>query len=209
MQPHAGQPVATAGARLEDADTAMILVHGRGATSASILTLADALERPHVAYLAPQAAGQTWYPYSFLAPIADNEPGLSSALTMLADLVEKVTSKVTAQRTLVLGFSQGACLTLEFVARHPARYGGVIGLTGGLIGPPGTPRDYDGTFAGAPVFLGASDPDPHVPWRRIEETAGVLRGMGAEVTLRRYPGMAHIVNDDELAAVRRMVDAVA
>lgn len=209
MQPNAGQPVSTAGARLDEADAAMVLVHGRGATAASILTLADALGRPHVAYLAPQAAGNTWYPYSFLAPIADNEPGLSSALAVLVGLVEEVTAEVSTSRTILLGFSQGACLTLEFAARHPAGYGGVVGLTGGLIGPTGTPRDYSGSFGGAPVFLGASDPDPHVPWERVEETAGVLRGMGADVTLRRYPGMGHTVNDDELAAVRRMVDAVA
>jgi predicted esterase len=187
----------------------MILVHGRGATAESILQLARELDRPDFAYLAPQAAGHTWYPHSFLAPIEENQPWLSSALGLLASAVERVLGAgIPAERLLLLGFSQGACLTLEYTARHARRYGGVAGLTGGLIGPDGTPRDYPGSLAATPVFLGASDPDPHVPRARVEETADVLAGMGARVTTRLYPGMPHTVNQDELDHVRAMMDAV-
>jgi predicted esterase len=207
--PHRGQRVATAGRPLDGAGAAMILVHGRGATAESILQLARELDRPDFAYLAPQAAGHTWYPHSFLAPIEENQPWLSSALGLLASAVERVLGAgIPVERLLLLGFSQGACLTLEFTARHARRYGGVAGLTGGLIGPDGTPRDYPGSLAATPVFLGASDPDPHVPRARVEETADVLAGMGARVTTRLYPGMPHTVNQDELDHVRAMMDAV-
>ena len=206
--PHRGQPLARAGRPLAEARTAMILLHGRGATASGILELGRELGRDTVAYLAPQAAGGTWYPLSFLAPIEQNEPGLSSGLRALSDAVARVEETgIPAERILLLGFSQGACLTSEFTARHPRRWGGVAILTGGVIGPPGTPREYPGSLEGTPIFLGSSDPDPHVPWARVDETAEIFRGMGAEVTLRRYPGMPHTVNAEELDHVRRLLDA--
>lgn len=200
--PHVGQPVLVAGCPEDEATAAAILVHGRGASARDILTLARELSQPELAYLAPQAAGSTWYPRSFLAPIELNEPGLSSGLSVLAGLVDRLAAGgIPAERTLLVGFSQGACLTLEFVARNAQRYGGVAGLTGGLIGPPGTPRDYRGSLAGTPMFLGSGDPDPHVPWERAQESAEVFTTLGAEVELRHYPGMAHTISADEIEAV--------
>jgi predicted esterase len=184
----------------------MVMVHGRGATADSILTLAPALNAPDFAFLAPQASGNTWYPQSFLAPIQNNEPGISSGMQAITDALARVTAAgVPLERTILLGFSQGACLTLEFAARHARRYGGVVGLTGGLIGPDRTPRTYAGSLAGTPVFLGCSDVDPHIPVERVQETAAVMRALGGEVTMRLYPGMGHLVNDDEINAVRKMM----
>jgi predicted esterase len=203
---HGDQPVVAAGRPLADASAAMILVHGRGASAESILTLADELDRPDLAYLAPQAAGSTWYDYSFLAPLDQNEPGLSSALARLGELVEHIESEgVPAERIVLLGFSQGACLSLEFAARNPRRYGGVVALSGGLIGPPGTPRDYPGSLAETPVFLGCSDRDPHIPLQRVKESTQVLQRMGADVTERIYPALGHMVNDDELDFIRELL----
>ena len=183
-----------------------MLVHGRGASAESILTLAEELQVEGLAALAPQAAGQSWYPYSFLAPLAANQPYLDSALRRLESIVAELLARdVPGERIALLGFSQGACLTLEFTARHPRRYGAVMGLTGGLIGPPGTPRDYVGSLDGTPVFLGTSDPDPHVPFERVRETGTVLARMGAGVELRRYPGMPHTINEDELDACRALL----
>ena len=207
--PHGGQRILAAGAPLAEARAAMVLVHGRGATAESILQLAEELDRPGFAYLAPQAAGFTWYPYSFLAPIQQNEPYLGSALALVGAVVDHVIGAgVPAERLMLLGFSQGACLTLEFVARNARRYGGVAALTGGLIGPDGTPRDYPGSLEGTPVFIGSSDPDPHIPVSRVHESARVLEGMGGAVTTRIYPRMGHTVNEDELERVRAMMDRV-
>ena len=207
--PHRVQPVLGAGSALGEAGAAMILVHGRGAPAESILQLGAALERPGFALLAPQAAGYTWYPNSFLAPIEQNEPYLASALRLLGSVVDHVTSAgLPAERLMILGFSQGACLTLEFTARNPRRYGGVVALTGGLIGPDDAPRDYPGALEDTPVFIGTSDPDPHVPVERVETSRHVLENMGARVTTRVYPGMGHTVNDDELEHVRAMMDVV-
>jgi predicted esterase len=204
--PHRGQPVLAAGRSLEEAEAAMVMVHGRGATAEDILSLAGELGRPELAYVAPQAAGYTWYPYSFMAPMEQNEPGLSSGLEVLGDLVRHLEAQgIPAERTVLLGFSQGACLTLEYAARNAKRYGGVVALSGGLIGPPDTPRDYAGSFAGTPVFLGCSDRDPHIPKARVDESAEVFRRMGAEVTERIYPAMGHTVNEDELSFVRDLV----
>jgi predicted esterase len=208
--PHQGQPVVTAGASLEEATAAMILVHGRGASAANILTLAEELDRPDVAYLAPQAANSTWYPHSFLAPTAQNEPGLSSALAVLDELAAWVTENgVPAERLVLLGFSQGACLALTYAARWPRPYGGVVGLSGGLIGPPGTTWPDEGSLAGTPVFLGCSDVDPHIPEERVRETAVHFRRREAEVTLRLYPGMGHLVNQDEMDFVRGLMVELA
>jgi len=207
--PHQGQPLAAAGRPLGEAAAAMVMVHGRGATAESILELARELRHPDLAYLAPQAAGTTWYPYSFLAPLERNEPYLSSGLARLGEVLELLRSAgIPPERTILLGFSQGACLALEFAARNARRYGGVVGLSGGLIGPPGTPRSYAGSFAGTPVFLGCSDRDPHVPRERVDETAEVLRRMDANVTERIYPALGHTVNADELEQVRAMVAGV-
>ena len=211
---HGGQPVLAAGRPLEEAAGAVIMVHGRGGSAEDILSLAGELERrglpEGLAYVAPQAAGHTWYPYSFMAPMERNEPGLSSALALLGDLVEHLESEgVPAERIVLLGFSQGACLSLEFAARNARRFGGVVALSGGLIGPPGTPRDYEGDFAATPVFLGCSDIDPHIPKERVDESAEVLRRMGAEVTERIYPGMGHTVNEDELDFVRQLLAGLA
>jgi predicted esterase len=210
LGPHAGQLILTAGPPPESAACTLVLVHGRGASAESILTLAEELRVEGLAALAPQAAGQSWYPHSFLAPLAANQPYLDSALRRLESIVAELLARdVPGERIALLGFSQGACLTLEFTARHPRRYGAVMGLTGGLIGPPGTPRDYAGSLDGTPVFLGTSDPDPHVPFERVRETGTVLARMGAGVELRRYPGMPHTINEDELDACRALLRRLA
>ena len=207
--PHANQPVVTAGPAPEEAAATLVLVHGRGASAESMISLYDALALPTVAALAPQAAGSVWYPYSFLAPLDMNQPFLDSALRRLDGLVEDLRAHgVPSEKIALLGFSQGACLSVEFAARHPRRYGAVMALTGGLIGPPGTPREYPGSLAGTPVFLGSSDPDPHVPFPRVLETKEVLTRMGAAVELRRYPNMAHTVNDEELQICRTLLQRV-
>lgn len=204
--PHANQPVLRRGPAPADARLAAILVHGRGASAEDILSLADQLMLPDVAWLAPQAAGSTWYPYSFLAPIAQNEPGITSALNKMATIINALEREgVAPNRIALLGFSQGACLSLEFAARHAQRYAAVAGLSGGLIGPPGTPRDYADAMDGTPVFLGCSDIDPHIPLARVHESAEVFRRLGAVVDERIYPGMGHLVNRDELEAVRALL----
>jgi predicted esterase len=207
--PHEGQPVLHAGEPLERARGAMILVHGRGASAADIMTIAAEVMFPGVAYMAPQAAGSAWYPYPFTAPLEANEPYLSSALEVLSSLVAKAEAAVPASRLVLLGFSQGACLALEFAARHAQGYGAVVGLSGGLIGPDDTPRDYPGDFGRTPVFLGCSDVDPHIPKERVIEAGQVFERMGADVTVRLYPGMAHTVSPDEIEAVRALVKRVA
>ncbi|MDB6110866.1 MAG: hypothetical protein JWR69_2616 [Pedosphaera sp.] len=207
--PHANQPVLTAGPAPEKADATILLLHGRGGSAENILSLYDELAAKNFAALAPQAAGNSWYPNSFLAPLDTNQPYLDSALARIESLVaDLLTRGIPGERIAFLGFSQGACLTSEFVARHPRRYGAVIALTGGLIGPPGTPRNYQGSLAGTPVFLGTSDPDPHVPFERVKETETVLTRLGAVVELRRYPGMPHTINDDELAVCRKLLQRV-
>jgi predicted esterase len=208
--PHLGMPVRSAGVPLEQARAAVILLHGRGASAHSILSLADHFRQPHAAYLAPEAAGNSWYPYSFLAPIQNNEPYLSSALAAVEELLATlIRSGTPPARTLILGFSQGACLACEFVARHAQRYGGLAGLSGGLIGPPETPREYPGSLDGTPVFLGCSDIDPHIPLDRVHETAQTLRQLRGEVTENIYPGMGHTINDDEIRHVAQMLQALS
>jgi len=210
VKPHAGQPLASAGAPLGQSAVALILVHGRNAAPANILSLLPALARPDLTYLAPAAAGGTWYPLSFMAEKEQNEPGISSGLWVLDQLVQHVVrSGVRKDRIVLLGFSQGACLTAEFAASHADRYGGVVLYSGGLIGPPGTAWDYPGSFDGTPVFLGCSDVDAHVPKTRVDESAAVFRRMGATVTERIYPGMGHLVNEEEIAFTRTLLDEIS
>jgi phospholipase/carboxylesterase len=198
--------VLTSGAPLDRARAAVVLLHGRGGTAEDILSLADALEAPDLAWVAPQAPGHTWYPLSFLAPIAQNEPALSRALATVGSVVGSIAQAgAPAERTVLMGFSQGGCLVLEYAARNARRYGAIVGLSAGLIGPPDTPRDYRGSLAATPVFLGCSDVDGHIPLWRVQESTRVLLALGAEVTERIYPGMGHTINDDEIAHVRRML----
>lgn len=206
QDPHRDQPVLKAGPTPEHARLTAICIHGRGASAHDILDLAHEFAADDVAYLAPQAADNTWYPYSFLQPIATNEPGLTSGLRKIESLIRTLEGEsATRDRIVLLGFSQGACLALEFAARHATRYAAVIGLSGGVIGPPGTPRDYKGTMNGTPVFLACSDIDPHIPIGRVHETAEVFRVLGAVVDERIYPGMGHLVNTDEIAAVSALL----
>lgn len=209
--PHGGQPVLTAGAPAAKARAAVLLVHGRGASAPDILTLADEFGIPDVAYWAPQAAANTWYPYRFLEPLAKNEPWLSSALAKVGAVLGQIAAAgVPPEKTVLMGFSQGACLATEFGARNAKRYGGLVGLSGGLIGPDGTPRAYAGSLAGTPVFLGCSDVDPHIPAARVAHSAEVLGALGGAVTQRLYPNLAHTVNHDEVRWVQGLLaDLVA
>jgi predicted esterase len=208
--PHQGQPLVWAGRKPEEAAAAMVMVHGRGATAESLLELRREWGRPEFAYVAPQATEHSWYPYRFLAPIEDNEPWLSSGLARIGEvLAELQAAGIPPERTVLLGFSQGACLSLEFAARNARRYGAVVGLSGAVIGPPRGPRAYLrpplSSLAGTPVFLGCSDRDPHIPRESVDESAVVLRQLGAEVTERIYPALGHTVNADEVAFVRDLL----
>ena len=205
--PHHGQPVVVAGAPLATARAVGVLLHGRGATALSILDLGDAINRADVAWLAPQARGNTWYPNRFVAPIESNEPWLTSALAAVVDVVAQVEEAGAARsRVVLVGFSQGACLAIESLIRTPGIAAGVAGLSGGLIGPPGTVWPEAGRLDGVPVFLGCSDVDFHIPKERVLESADVLRARGAEVTAILYPGMDHTVNDEEIGHVRALFD---
>lgn len=207
--PHRGQTIVQIGQPLGTAQGVVVMVHGRGATAAGILSLAAEFGRPDLTYLAPQAAGNTWYPYSFLSPLSQNEPYLSSALAALESTLQIVADAGIPQvHTLLLGFSQGACLALEFAARHGGQFGGLVGLSGGLIGPPGTPRDYQSRLDQTPVFLGCSDIDAHIPVARVHETTQVLTALGAVVTERIYPGMGHTVNADEITQITALLDTL-
>jgi predicted esterase len=204
--PHDGLEVLAAGLPLSEAAVAMIMIHGRGASAAGILALADEFGRDDMACLAPQAVGNMWYPHTFLAPLERNQPWLDSALAAVRVLARYVEAAGhPAERTVLLGFSQGACLASEFVARNARRYGGIVALSGGLIGPPGLERAYDGALDGTPAFIGCSDADPHIPVERVRETAVVLDDLGAVVDLRLYPRMPHTVNQNEVIAVRDLL----
>ena len=209
IPPHGSAPLVRAGPPPSAAHGRLIMVHGRGATADGIASMAvplRALDRWSV--VAPQATGNTWYPFSFLAPMEQNEPGITSGIALIESLVSAALAEgFPSDRIALMGFSQGACLTLEFVARHPRRYAAVLGYSGGLIGPPGTPRNYAGALDGTPVFLGCSDVDSHVPAERVRETADVLTRMGATVDMRLYPGMGHLVNDEEIEVGRGLLGA--
>jgi phospholipase/carboxylesterase len=207
--PHANQPVMHTGAPLESAKAVMIMIHGRGAAPRDILPLGANIDRPGMAYVAPAAAGGAWYPLPFIAPREQNEPWLGSALGVIESLVlDLIKQGFPSHKMLLLGFSQGACLASEFSIRHPRRYGGVLALSGGLIGAPGTKWDDVTTTAlkGTPVFLGCSDIDSHIPKERVIESDAVFTRLGARVTRKLYPGMGHAVNDDEIQNVQAVVD---
>lgn len=212
--PHGGMPVASTGVPLTAASAALILVHGRGGSADDILTLGPLLGQgvagaDRLAILAPQARGNSWYPFSFLAPMERNEPGISSGIAAIGSLIAAAAAAgIPRERMILGGFSQGACLSMEYAARHATRYGGLLAFSGGLIGPPGTPRDYAGSLAGTPVFLGCSDVDPHIPAERVEETAAVLGGLGGQVDRRFYPGMGHTINEEEVEAAREILRGV-
>ncbi len=207
--PHAGQPILTAGAPRGAADAALVLLHGRGATANGILDLGHELDRSGVALVAPQAARSRWYPYSFSAPLEQNQPHLDSALRAVGDAGEVANDAgVPRDRVVVLGFSQGACLGSEWAIRNPARYGGVVALSGGLVGPEGTTWPQNGSFEGTPAFFGCDEDDPHVPIERVRESAAAFRERGADVTERRYEGVGHTVTDDEVAWVRGLIDGL-
>ena len=207
--PHQGQPIRMAGESVSRARAALLMLHGRGARAEDMLSLVTELDQPGFAYIAPQAAGDTWYPDRFLAPLERNEPWLSSAFAFVRAVLEEVTrAGIPYEQVILLGFSQGACLALEFAARNARRYGGVVGWSGALIGPEDAPREYKGSLAGTPVFLGCSDVDFHVPKERVHDTRQVLTRLGANVTERLYPGMGHTVNQDELDFVRGMMQGL-
>ena len=204
-----GQELLTAGKALDEAQSAIILIHGRGASAYDILELGYYLAPAEMAQLAPQAANSAWYPYSFLYPLAQNEPGLSSALQVITDLVAQVEEAgIPAEKIIIGGFSQGACLVSEFAARNARRYGGLLIFSGGLIGPPGTQRNYHGSLASTPIFVGCSNVDFHIPLQRVEETAVVLADLGGAVTKKIYPNMGHTINQDEIDQARKIVAQV-
>jgi phospholipase/carboxylesterase len=204
--PHHDSPVLQFGEPLEEAAGAVILLHGRGGSAEDILSLAGDFNFPSLAYLAPQAAANSWYPNSFLAPIAQNEPWLTSALHKVQTTIEMANARgIPANRIVIGGFSQGACLSTEFVARHPQRYAGLIAFTGGLIGPPGADLTHTGDLSGTPVFLGSGDPDPHVPWQRVQQSAKILTEMGAAVTIRRYQNRPHTISVEEIGFAKTLI----
>jgi predicted esterase len=207
--PHAGQPVLAAGKPLGTARTVVIMIHGRGAGPENILDLAAALGEAEATYLAPAAANHTWYPYSFMSEVAKNEPFLSSALSVIKALIAQVeASGIPRDHIVIMGFSQGACLTTEFAIRNASRFGGCVAFSGGAIGGPGASWDESGRFGGTPIFFGCSDVDPHIPIDRVRESAEVCARMGAAVTTRIYPGMGHLVNDDEIAWARGLLESL-
>jgi phospholipase/carboxylesterase len=207
--PHLGKTIHTAGEPLIRAEAAMLMMHGRGALAEDILSLSTQLAQPGFSYVAPQAVGNSWYPNRFLDSLASNEPWLTSALLLVGDVLDQIIkSGIPPERVMLLGFSQGACLTLEFAARNAHRYGGLVGLSGALIGPDDTPRNYQGSLSGTPVFLGCSDVDFHVPKERVDDAAGVLRHLGGVVTERLYPNLDHSVNQDEIDFVHGMMQSV-
>jgi phospholipase/carboxylesterase len=209
LDPHAHMPVDHAGHDLKDASCAVILLHGRGSSAEDILGLADAFYDERISFLAPQAANNTWYPYSFLAPIEQNEPWLSSAIAKVANLIQScVTAGIQRSSIVICGFSQGACLATESVARHPAHYGALIAFTGGLVGPSDLELHHEGLLAGTAALLSSGDPDPHVPWSRVQASARELERMRAQVELMRHAGRPHTILDKEVAAARSLIQSL-
>jgi len=210
VAPHAGQPVMTFGPPLQRARAAVIAVHGRNATPRNILDLAPLIGNDAVRFVAPAAEGGTWYPNGFMFPIGQNEPGITSGISVVHALIDElVAGGIATERIVLMGFSQGACLSSTAAQRRPARYGGLLLFSGALIGPPGTAWNEDGDFAGTPVFLGCSDVDGHIPADRVRESAALFERMGANVTMRLYPGMGHTVNEDEITFARDLLRTLA
>lgn len=198
--------IVPAGKALTEAQKVLIMVHGRGGSAEDILSLSQYLNVTDYALLAPQATNHSWYPLSFLAPPAQNEPWLSSALDVLAELVTDITSQgIPKENIYFLGFSQGACLTMEFITRNAARYGGAVAFTGGLIGDKIYPENYSGDFAQTPVFIGTSNPDPHVPVERVYATVNILKNMNADVTEKVYTNMGHTISQDEITLANQLI----
>lgn len=209
QRPHQSQIVATYGSPIEEAKAAMVMMHGRGATAEGMFQLADAFDEPHVHYVAPQAQNYSWYPYSFLAPVEKNEPGRSSGLYKISGIIADLKmSGFSEEQIILLGFSQGACLTLEYAARHPQRYGGVVGLSGGLIGSAVNASQYEGSMEKSPVFLGCSDIDPHIPQKRVDETENIFNKLNADVTKKFYENMGHTIIQDEIKVVKKIMKRV-
>jgi predicted esterase len=207
--PHRGQPVAIRGKPLHESRAVVVMMHGRGRDTDDILTLAERISEPDFTYLAPAAYNNTWYPFPFMEPAERNALYVAYALEVYDELISSLVGNGIDRRQIVLaGFSQGACVTAEYAVRHAGRYGGILLFTGGLIGPPGTRWEYAGAFEETPIFLGTSDVDAFVPEERVRESAQIFERMGAKVTLRVYPGMDHIVNDDEIAAARAILRGV-
>lgn len=204
--PHSNQPLIYAGTPVNEATTAMLLIHGRGASARGMLDLTRVLEKEHMAYVAPQAANNSWYPYRFIAEISQNEPYLSSGLQLVADTIDKLhAAGIPSERIVLGGFSQGACLASEYVARNPGKYGGLLVFSGGLIGPPGALPEYTGDLQQSPVFIGCSDVDAHIPIARVDETAKIMESLGARVTKKIYPGMGHTINADEIREAQKIL----
>jgi len=209
-EPHADQPVHTAGTPLDDASVAVVMIHGRGARAEGFLQLADEIDVDGVAYLAPQAQRGSWYPNRFVDPIESNEPHLTAALGVVADTIERaLEAGLDHERIVLMGFSQGACLASEYVARNPRAYGGLVAFSGGLIGPLGMDFDHDGELDGTPAFFGCSDSDPHIPETRVTESADVFERLGATVETRLYEGMGHTIVDDEVEYVVDLLSTLA
>lgn len=206
---HQGQPIVTAGLPLEDAKAVMIMIHGRGGGTQSVLPLINHFDVDGFAYLVPSAADNTWYPNRFLAPRASNEPKLSSAIETITDLLDKIESAgIPSEKIIILGFSQGACLSLEIAARNPKRYGGIVALSGGLIGTDDELTGYSASLEDTPVFLGCSDVDIHIPVERVHQSRDILTELGAQVDERIYEGMGHTINSDEISAVAKMMQSL-
>lgn len=207
--PHQNQPVVNGGAKIDDATTAMVFTHGRGASAQSMMMFAEEFEGDHIHYRAIQASNQTWYPRSFLAPKEMNQPGIKSGLQAIYDQISTLNaSGIPTEKIILLGFSQGACLTTEFAARHPQRFGGIVGYSGGLIGEDVDPENYQGSLEQTPVFLGCSDRDPHIPRERVDLTEEVFETLGADVTKKIYVGMGHTVNKDEIEQVQNLINTI-
>lgn len=208
-------PVLQKGPAADEALAGAILIHGRGASASSMLHLAEAIGVPDVHYRAPEAPARSWYPNSFLAKLEANEPSIENGLSTIDATLDALREEgVDEHRIFLIGFSQGACLASEFVARQPRRYGGVVVLSGGLIGnvqrsdaepPDDKGFEYDGSLMNTPILIGCSDVDAHIPVERVRRTAAVLAELGGDVDLRIYEGMGHTVNDDELKAIRQML----
>ena len=206
--PHRDQPILLGGAPL--AAGALVLLHGRGGSAQDMLALARDLQAGSLAWLVPEAAGRLWYPFSLLEKVERNRPALNSALGLVKRVMEKIAAaNLAPERVVLLGFSQGASVVLEFAARNARRYGAIIALSGALLGPEGTPREYEGSLAGTPLFLGHGDSDPNLPKRRVDETATVFERLGAVVTKKMYPGLGHAMNGDEIGVARGMLEAVS